>query len=142
MTRTHALALVAFVCALALAAAGCGGGEEVAPTPETVEGTVPEGTTETVDLGGGDAAAGKEVYASTGCGSCHTYEPAGSSAEIGPNLDESLQGDDPQAIYTSIVDPDAEITEGFSGDLMPENYGEQLDATQLADLVAFLQPQS
>jgi cytochrome c553 len=41
--------------------------------------------------GGDDAAKnspGAKVFASAGCGGCHTYSPAGSSGTIGPNLDE------------------------------------------------------
>ena len=37
----------------------------------------------------GDAAAGEAVYASAGCGGCHTMEAAGSSGNVGPNLDDS-----------------------------------------------------
>ena len=37
----------------------------------------------------GDAAAGEAVFASAGCGGCHTLEAAGSSGNVGPNLDES-----------------------------------------------------
>ena len=37
----------------------------------------------------GDAAAGKELFAANGCGSCHTLADAGASGTIGPNLDES-----------------------------------------------------
>jgi mono/diheme cytochrome c family protein len=37
----------------------------------------------------GDAAAGKQVFASAGCGGCHTLADAGSSGTVGPNLDES-----------------------------------------------------
>ena len=37
----------------------------------------------------GDPAAGKEVFASAGCGSCHTLSDAGASGTVGPNLDES-----------------------------------------------------
>jgi cytochrome c6 len=33
------------------------------------------------------AAEGKEVFATT-CGSCHTLKAAGTSGEVGPNLDE------------------------------------------------------
>ena len=66
---------------LLVGVAACGGGEEVSPTPETVIGTLPEGTTEeapasTVE---GDAAAGEEVFTANGCGSCHTLEAAGTS---------------------------------------------------------------
>ncbi|HWL34127.1 MAG TPA: c-type cytochrome [Gaiellaceae bacterium] len=71
--------------------AGCGGGEEVSPTPETIEGTLPEAETSeepasTVD---GDASNGAQIFASAGCGGCHTLEAAGSSGSVGPNLDES-----------------------------------------------------
>jgi mono/diheme cytochrome c family protein len=33
------------------------------------------------------AAEGKEIFTST-CGSCHTLQAAGTSGEVGPNLDE------------------------------------------------------
>jgi cytochrome c oxidase subunit 2 len=122
------------VLAIALLLTGCGGEETTAPLPETVEGTIPQET-----LPPGNAEAGNEVYASTGCGSCHTYGPAGSEGTIGPNLNETLQGVDAEFIRTSIVNPNAEIAEGFGPDIMPGNYGEQLDDQQLADLVAFLQ---
>lgn len=143
MARPLALALVTSACALALVAAGCGGGTEVAPTPENVQGSVTQATLP--DFSKGDPQAGKEVFTSTAqpaCSSCHTYGPAGSTAEVGPNLDDVLQGKDPQFIYESIVDPDAEIADGFSAGIMPKDYGESLDDQQLADLVAFLTPKS
>jgi cytochrome c553 len=37
----------------------------------------------------GDATAGKEVFASAGCGSCHTLQEAGTSGTVGPDLDQS-----------------------------------------------------
>lgn len=37
----------------------------------------------------GDAAAGKSVFASAGCGGCHTLADAGSSGQVGPNLDDA-----------------------------------------------------
>ncbi|MEX2102346.1 MAG: cytochrome c, partial [Gaiellaceae bacterium] len=88
--------------------------------------------------------AGKQVFltASPSCGSCHTFGPAGSEAQAGPNLDESLQDDDPNSILQSIVNPDAQVTPGFQPGLMPKDYGEKLSEQQLADLVAFLTQQS
>jgi cbb3-type cytochrome c oxidase subunit III len=45
------------------------------------------------DAGGGPSAVGagdgKSIFASAGCGSCHTFQAAGSNGTIGPNLDES-----------------------------------------------------
>ena len=38
---------------------------------------------------GGDAAAGKEVFASAGCVGCHTLADAGATGTVGPNLDEA-----------------------------------------------------
>jgi mono/diheme cytochrome c family protein len=135
MGRRLLLALT--VCALL---AGCGGEETVAPTAETVVGTVPGG----IDLSGGNAEAGKDIFtnvADPACSTCHTYGPADSTADVGPNLDDALQGQSPEAILESIVNPSGEITAGFS-DLMPKEYGQQLSEQQLADLVAFLSPQS
>ena len=37
----------------------------------------------------GDAAAGEAVFASAGCGGCHTLEAAGASGKVGPNLDDA-----------------------------------------------------
>ncbi len=127
----------AFIVVLVLAVAGaaCGGGEEVTPTAETVEGEIQEQT-----VGQGDAAAGRAVFtgANPSCGGCHTFQAAGTNAQTGPNLNEALAGDDPQQIFESIVNPNAEITEGFQEGIMPDNYDEQLSEKQLADLVAFL----
>ena len=126
--------------------AGCGGGESVSPVPETVEGTVPTetgGGATTIEPG--DAEAGRAVFtteAQPTCGSCHTYEPAGTTASVGPNLDETLAGKDAAFILESIVDPDAEIAPGFAAGIMPRDYGDKLSEKQLADLVAFLLPQS
>ena len=78
--------------ALSVGAAGCGGGEEASPLPETVEGTVPAAaTTEEAPTSSleGDAAAGEGIFASAGCGGCHTLEAAGTSGTVGPNLDDS-----------------------------------------------------
>ena len=131
------LAMFFSALALALGMAGCGGEETVTPTPETVVGSVAQPT-----VPEGDAAAGKAVFASAGCGSCHTVAAAGASGQVGPNLDEVLKGKDEQFIYDSIVNPDAEIAKGFQPGIMPKTYGEQLDDKQLGDLVAFLKPES
>jgi cytochrome c553 len=87
---------------------------------------------------GGDPAAGEQIFVDATCNTCHTLEAAGSTAEVGPNLDEALADQDAAFIRESIVNPDAEVAEGFSPDLMPENYGEQLSEQELADLVAYL----
>jgi Cytochrome C oxidase, cbb3-type, subunit III len=38
--------------------------------------------------GGGSGSPGGKVFASAGCGSCHTLSAAGAKGQVGPNLDE------------------------------------------------------
>jgi cytochrome c1 len=102
--------------------------------------------TTTSSGGGGNVAAGKAVFASQGCASCHTFKPANASGTIGPDLD-SAPHDDAQAdgnmdlrafIKESITDPDAYVAKGFSKGLMPGDFESKLSAAQLNDLVAFI----
>lgn len=87
----------------------------------------------------GSAVSGGEVFNETGCGSCHTFAAAASTGAIGPDLNEFLAPDDtPASIEEMIVDPNAEIAEGYSPDVMPKNYAELLSSQEIADLVAFL----
>ena len=123
--------------ALALVLAGCGGETTVQPVPETVVGTTPATT-----MPEGDAEAGLDVYESSGCGSCHTVAEAGSTSEVGPNLDESLQGKDAAYIRESIVNPNAVIAPGFQPGIMPQDVSTRLSGQEIADLVAFLSQES
>ena len=77
----------ALIAALAGALAGCGGGEEASPEPETIEGQNP--STQTQQASEGNAEEGKKIFAANGCGSCNTLKDAGSSGTVGPNLDEA-----------------------------------------------------
>jgi len=72
-------------------------GDEPGAT-ETQTGTTETETTPETEPGGsgggaedatGNAAAGKKVFESAGCTGCHTLEAAGSSGNVGPNLDEA-----------------------------------------------------
>jgi cytochrome c oxidase subunit 2 len=86
----------------------------------------------------GGAASGRELFASAGCGGCHTLADAGSQGQIGPNLDENLKGRDADFVRQSIVDPDAMIAEGFQPGVMPQTYGDDLSDEQLDALVEYL----
>ena len=44
--------------------------------------------TTTATASQGDPTAGKAVFASAGCGGCHTLKAAGSTGTVGPNLDQ------------------------------------------------------
>jgi mono/diheme cytochrome c family protein len=120
MRRAALLLLSALM--LAVGAVACGGGEDESATPETVEGTVAT----TAAPAEGDPAAGEEIYSSAGCGSCHTFEPAGSSGTIGPSLDDSS---------ASFDDAFQQIKDGGGG--MPA-FGDRLSDKEIADVAAFV----
>jgi mono/diheme cytochrome c family protein len=118
-----------------------GEGEGPNVVTEETGGTAPTetGQTETGAGGEGDLAAGKEIFASQGCGSCHALADAGTTGQVGPNFDETLAGKDAGFIRTSIVDPNAQVAEGFQPGLMPQDYEQKLSPEDLANLVAYLQ---
>ena len=114
----RSIVLVALVVLLAALVAGCGGddgGDENATTPI---GTAPAGD--------GDAANGEQVFASAGCGGCHTFEAAGSTGSIGPNLDDAAPS------FDTVV---AMVTNG--GGAMPSFEGD-LTEQEIRDVAAFV----
>jgi mono/diheme cytochrome c family protein len=130
------------VLAFALLLAGCGGAQTVSPTAETVVGSVPSATT-TAQAVQGDATAGDALFKAQGCGGCHTFKPAGTNGNVGPDLDKladyaknANQGSLVEFTHESIANPTAYIEKGFSPQ-MP-NYGESLSDKQIADLTAYL----
>ena len=86
----------------------------------------------------GSAENGKAVFAAQGCGGCHALADAGTTGGTGPDLDEGLAGKDEAFIEESIVDPSAEITEGFQDGIMPPSYGRSLTPAELDSLVKYL----
>ena len=64
-----------------------------APTPPTT--TQTETASTTTSGGGSDLVAqGKDVFAKSGCASCHTLNDAGATGTVGPNLDEAKPSKD------------------------------------------------
>jgi cytochrome c6 len=74
----------------------------------------------------GDPAAGKAVFASAGCKSCHTLKAAGATGTVGPNLDQL------KPPYDAIVH---QVEVG--GGLMPA-FKDTLSAKQIQDVSAFV----
>ena len=134
MSRTKLVpALVLVLATLALVAAGCGGDDDsdsaeppAATTTDTT--TEPETETETETDAGetGDAANGEQVFASAGCGGCHTFEAAGSTGSVGPNLDEAAPS------FGTVV---GMVTNG--GGAMPSFEGD-LSEQEIRDVAAFV----
>ena len=124
--RRAAVLLTIFAFSAGLA--GCGGGEEVSPTPETIVGTLPEATTaeQPTSTLQGDASNGAKVFASAGCGGCHTLEAAGSSGTVGPNLDQAQ--------------PDASlvIQRVTNGQGAMPSFADSLSEQEIADVAAYV----
>jgi mono/diheme cytochrome c family protein len=153
--KLFALLAILLVAGMLAAVEALGEGHDFSAHGEAAETTSSEGTTsaegttsESTTTGetattepsapAGDPAAGKAIFASAGCGTCHTLQDAGANGTVGPNLDDVLKGKDPDFIRESIVDPNAEIADGFAPGVMPQTFGDQFDDKQLSDLVAYL----
>ncbi|HEV2952371.1 MAG TPA: cytochrome c oxidase subunit II [Actinomycetota bacterium] len=85
----------------------------------------------------GGAVQGESLFAAQ-CGSCHALADAGTQGQVGPDLDESLAGQDEAFVRESILNPNASIAEGFQPDVMPQNYGELFTEEQVDGLVEYL----
>jgi cytochrome c oxidase subunit 2 len=94
--------------------------------------------------GGGAGSGGSAIFAANGCGSCHTFKPAGSNGQIGPNLDnlaaDAQKAGQPLAAYVkqSIADPNAYIVPGYQKGVMPTTFGQSLSPQQIDTLVKYL----
>ena len=117
--RRSTIALVLVAGSLALVGAGCGGDDD----SDSAE---PPAATTTENGGTGDAAKGEEVFASAGCGGCHTFEAAGSTGSVGPNLDD---------VAPSFDEVVTQVTNG--GGAMPA-FGDDLTEQEINDVAAFV----
>jgi mono/diheme cytochrome c family protein len=131
----YRLALVRRLLPLAIVlvfAAGCStnkpGEKTVAPLPVTVIGTVPTVQQASVPAKykNGDATAGKQVFETAGCKSCHTLKDAGATGTVGPNLDQAKP---PLSLVVTRVLNGAGAMPPFKG---------QLSDTQIANVAAYV----
>ena len=76
---------------------------------------------------GSSATAGAAVFASAGCGSCHTLKAAGATGSVGPNLDQIR----PAASTVSA------IVQSGSG-AMP-SFAQKLSAAQIAAVAQYVE---
>ena len=95
-----------------------------ATTPSTSPATT--GATTTGPTVQGDPVAGKTVFLTAGCTSCHTLKAAGSTGTVGPNLDQ-------------LKPPEAKIVHQvtFGGKIMPP-FKSKLTPKQIQDVAAFV----
>jgi mono/diheme cytochrome c family protein len=117
-----------------LSSATAEGEEAMGPSGEMMEGEGAESPTESTG-----SAPGSALFASVGCGSCHTLSAAGSTGTTGPNLDESLAPDDnTQGIEEMILNPNEEVIEGYPPNVMPQNYSQTLSKPEIHELAEYL----
>ncbi|MBS1889377.1 MAG: c-type cytochrome [Actinobacteria bacterium] len=81
---------------------------------------------------------GAQVFATNGCGSCHTFAAANSGGTTGPDLDEVLPGKSVPQIEEFIVNAKARNVPGYPKGVMPENFGEKIPPAELKQLAEFL----
>jgi cytochrome c oxidase subunit II len=91
------------------------------------------------EAGGGQPAAaeGEQIFTAQGCGSCHALAAAGASGTVGPDLGK-LENTDAAFVRESIVDPSAEVEQGFPDGVMPTDFGDKLSPEELDALVKYL----
>jgi mono/diheme cytochrome c family protein len=122
-----AAAAAGVLCAVVLA--GCGGEGVTTPTPNTVVGTVSSAPSFPIVPAfhlKGDSKKGNAVFASGGCGGCHTLAAANASGTVGPNLDTLKPN------YQAVT---AQVTNG--GGAMPA-FKSKLSTQQIADVAAYV----
>jgi mono/diheme cytochrome c family protein len=80
-----------------------------------------------------DAARVIDEY---GCAGCHDLE--GSEADLGPKLNGISARMDREALRASIIDPNAEITEGYEAEMMPDYFGDDMSEGEMTLLLDYL----
>ena len=119
---------------------------DVAAYVAEVAGMPGEDTGQLASAGLAGAEDPEQIFTAAGCGGCHVFAPAGTTGNVGPNLDELAAAADQRVPgqsaeeYTeeAIADPDAEIVQGFQAGTMPDNYEELLEPEQIDLLVEYL----
>jgi mono/diheme cytochrome c family protein len=77
------------------------------------------------------SSSGREVFERLGCGSCHHLSAAGSSGQIGPDLDLKLPDHTSASLTAKILAP------GRSS-MMPQDFGARTSDAELRALVRSL----
>jgi mono/diheme cytochrome c family protein len=101
-------------------------GEAPAATTTAPETPAPATTAPAPAAPAGDAAAGKTVFETAGCTSCHTLKAANATGTVGPNLDQAMP---PAALVIDRVTNGKGVMPSFKG---------QLSEKQIQDVAAFV----
>ena len=82
------------------------------------------------------ATTGLEAIDKFGCAGCHDLD--GSEADIGPKLNGIGKRMTTDEAKTAIIDPNATIADGFEADMMPGDFADQMDDSELSLIVDYL----
>lgn len=130
MNEVQLNALIAFLMDRA-------GLEPTVPLPSAAEAPVEEEPAAGAGEGGEPpATTGAEAIEKYACSACHDLE--GSGADLGPPLDGIGQRMSRGEIMQAILEPNAEIAEGYEPGLMPDDFAEQMQASELLLIVDYL----
>lgn len=135
--------LVLMMIALVFVLAACGGDSD----------SDDAGSTDTA--AGPSVSNGEKLYNQTtigaasapGCVTCHSLEAdvvlvGPSHNGVGTRAGQYVDGVSAEEyLHESIVDPDAHLVDGFTAGIMYQNYGSELDPSDIDDIVAFLMTQ-
>src|SRR5262249_19882409 len=81
---------------------------------------------------------GLNVWIANGCGSCHTFKPAGATGPLAPDLQQTLKGKDRSYVMQSIVAPHAVPAPGYSAGMMPDDFARRIAPQDLERLTDFI----
>lgn len=126
LTTMQRILLLLTVLALAPFVLGACGGDDDGSEGGGGEGDAAATTSEGDSGGAGNAEAGAEVFASAGCGGCHTLKAADATGTKAPNLDE---------LRPSEAEVREQVTNGGGG--MPA-FKDKLSEQQIADVAAYV----
>jgi len=126
----------AVVIVMGCAIAGIGMGSTPAQREPVPAAAQVAAARERIAAGGDALARGRALFQEQGCDRCHAIAAVGSDGRLGPRLDRL--DDDADDILESIADPRDEIADGYPELLMPADFDERMDETQLAALAAFV----
>ena len=132
--RSLGICLVVGLAGIALAA-GCGGSGSDTVEQQTRASGAPEAANPEQPLSGAEVH-GQQLFVQH-CGSCHTFDPAGTVGQVGPNLDD-IAINEPDVLY-AIKNGGGRHSKGQekgrSGN-MPKNLVTGKDAQDVAAFVA------
>ncbi len=98
-------------------------------------------------VGTDPVARGERWAKNNGCQSCHSIDGTSSVGPTWKGLFDSTQTlidgtkvtVDEAYLHTAIVDPNAQVPQGFSPNIMPQNFKDSLTDQQISDIIAFIE---